>query len=117
MPEQTVDAADAPIVADTARIAEDASAHEAPADAQAVADRLIRDLHAGLSPEDAVYMVAVLANRSAAELHRLAKVQSTVTKGTPAWGAWASLQNGARRLVLDATSAREGAASLAGRKR
>jgi hypothetical protein len=111
MPEPT---ADAPITADAS---EAAGSHEAPADAQAVVDRLIRELQAGLSPEDAVYMVAVLANRSAAELHRLAKAQSTATKGTPAWGSWASLQNGARRLVLDATSAREGAATLAGRKR
>ena len=62
-------------------------------------------------------MVAVLANRSAAELHRLAKAQATATKGEPAWGSWASLQNAARRLVLDATSAREGAAKLAGRQR
>jgi hypothetical protein len=90
---------------------------EAPADAQATVDRLIREVQHGLSPEEAVYMVAVLANRSAAELHRLAKAQATATKGTPAWGTWASLQNGARRLVLDATSAREGAATLAGRKR
>lgn len=89
----------------------------ASADAQTVVDRLIRDLQQELGPEDAVYMVAVLANRAAAELHRLAKAQATATKGTPAWGQWASLQNGARRLVLDATSAREGAAGLAGRKR
>jgi hypothetical protein len=47
----------------------------------------------------------------------LAKAQATATKGKPSWGSWASLQNGARRLVLDATSAREGAARLAGRPR
>jgi hypothetical protein len=88
-----------------------------PLDAQATADRLIRDLEAGLDPEQAVYVVAVLASRSAAELHRLAKAQATATKGEPAWGAWASLQNAARRLVLDATSARDGAAKLAGHKR
>jgi outer membrane autotransporter protein len=96
---------------------ESAGTTEAPTDAQALVDRLIRELQHGLRPEDAVYMVAVLANRSAAELHRLAKAQSTATKGTPAWGTWASWQNGARRLVLDATSARENAATLAGRKR
>jgi len=93
------------------------AAGAAPADAQAVADRLIRDLETGLAPEQAVYVVAVLANRSAAELHRLAKAQATATKGEPAWGTWASLQNAARRLVLDATSAREAAAKLAGRPR
>ncbi|MFN8635940.1 MAG: hypothetical protein U0893_18995 [Chloroflexota bacterium] len=89
----------------------------APVDAQATVDRLIRDLTRGLDSEQAVYLVSVLANRSAAELHRLAKVQATATKGEPAWGSWASLQNAARRLVLDATSARDGAAKLAGRQR
>jgi len=88
-----------------------------PTDAQAMVDRLIRDLQAGLDPEQATYMVAVLASRSAAELHRLAKVQVTATKGEPAWGSWASLQNAARRLVLDAASARDGAAKLTGRQR
>ncbi len=103
--------------ADTAVTTDMTATTVAPADAQAVVDRLIRELQHNVSPEDAVYMVAVLANRSAAELHRLAKAQSTATKGTPSWGSWASLQNGARRLVLDATSAREIAATLAGRKR
>ena len=92
-------------------------AGKAPADAQARVDTLIRELHQGLDAEQAVYMVALLANRSAAELHRLAKAQATATKGQPAWGSWASLQNAARRLVLDATSARDGAAKLAGRQR
>ncbi len=90
---------------------------QAPADAQARVDAVIRELQQGLDAEQAVYMVAVLANRSAAELHRLAKAQATATKGEPTWGSWASLQNAARRLVLDATSARDGAAKLAGRQR
>ena len=93
------------------------SAGAAPADAQAVVDRLIRELQQELAPEQAVYMVAVLASRSAAELHRLAKSRATATKGESAWGNWASLQNAARRLVLDAASAREGAARLVGRER
>ena len=88
-----------------------------PADAQARVDALIRELQQGLDVDQAVYVVAVLANRSAAELHRLAKAQATATKGEPVWGNWASLQNAARRLVLDATSARDGAAKLAGRQR
>src|SRR5215217_67928 len=92
------------------------SAGAAPSDAQATVDRLIRELQAGLDAEQATYVVAVLASRSAAELHRLAKAQATATKGEPAWGGWASLQNAARRLVLDAASARDGAARLAGRQ-
>ena len=92
-------------------------ASTAPADAQAAADRLIRELQTGLDAEQAVYVVAVLASRSATELHKLARAQATATKGEPAWGGWASLQNAARRLVLDAASARDGAAKLAGRQR
>jgi hypothetical protein len=90
---------------------------EAPADAQAVVDALIRDLLADLDPRQAAYMAAVLSARSAAELHRLAKLQATAAKGEPEWGTWAALQNGARRLVLDAAPARESAAKLAGRPR
>lgn len=89
----------------------------APADAQARVDTLIRELYSELDPDQAAYMVALLANRAAAELHRQAKAQATATKGEADWGNWASLQNAARRLVLDATSAREGAAKLAGRAR
>ena len=94
-----------------------AASGKAPADAQARVDTLIRELQQELDVDQAVYVVAVLANRSAAELHRLAKAQATATKGEPAWGSWASLQNAARRLVLDATAARDGAAKLAGRQR
>ena len=94
-----------------------APAGAAPADAQAVVDQLIRDLLAGLDPEHAAYMAAVLAARSSAEMHRIAKVQATAAKGGPNWGTWAALQNGARRLVLDAAPARESAATLAGRPR
>ena len=101
---------------ETAPAGDDAGG-KAPGDAQAHVDALIRDLQLGLAPEQAVYMVAVLANRSASELHRLARVQATATKGEPTWGSWASLQNAARRLVLDAASARDGAAKLVGRPR
>jgi hypothetical protein len=88
-----------------------------PNDTQAEADRLIRELAADLAPDEAVYVVAVLASRAAAELHRVAKGQATDTKGSPAWGSWAALQNAARKLVLDASSARDGAARLSGRDR
>jgi hypothetical protein len=84
---------------------------------QAVVDQMIRELLAGLEPEQAAYMAAVLAARSSAEMHRIAKVQATAAKGGPDWGTWAALQNGARRLVLDAAPARESAARLAGRPR
>ena len=86
-----------------------------PSDAQAEVDRLIRTLAADLDPSESVFMVAMLASRAAAELHRLARAQAADTKGTPEWGSWAALQNTARKLVLDAASARDGAAKLANR--
>lgn len=98
-------------------LAAESAAGTAPADAQAVIDALIRELLAGLDPEQAAYMAAVLTARSSAELHRIGKVQATAAKGGPDWGTWAALQNGARRLVLDAAPVRESAARLAGRPR
>ncbi len=86
-------------------------------DVQAEADRLIKNLQADHGTEVAVYAVALLANRAAAELHRLAKAEATARKGTPEWGTWAALQNAARKLVLDSSTARDGAARLAGRPR
>ena len=86
-------------------------------DVQAEADRLIKGIQANQGVEEAVYAVAVLANRAAAELHRLTRAEATARKGTPEWGTWAALQNAARKLVLDATSARDGAARIVGRRR
>ena len=86
-------------------------------DVQAEADRLIRALQAELGAEAAVYAVAVLASRAAAELRGLAKGEATARKGTPEWGIWAALQNAARKLIRDSSTARDGAARLAGRPR
>ncbi len=86
-------------------------------DVQAHADRMIKELSATLGPEEAVYAVAVLANRAAAEMHRLGKAEATARKGSPAWGAWASFQNAARNLILQSSTARDVAAKLAGRSR
>jgi len=84
---------------------------------QAEADRAIKGLQDGLDADVSVYAMAVLVNRAAAELHRLAKSEATARKGTEQWGTWAALQNSARRLVLDSSPARDGAARLAGRAR
>ena len=86
-------------------------------DVQAEADRLIKAFTAGLGPAEAVYAVAVIANRAAAELHRLARAEATARKGTPEWGNWAAFQNAARNLVLQSSTARDLTARLAGRKR
>jgi len=86
-------------------------------DAQTEVDRLIQTLATDLDPGERVAMVALLASRAAAELHKLARAQAAETKGTPDWGSWAALQNAARKLVLDAASARDSAAKLTGRTR
>jgi hypothetical protein len=86
-------------------------------DVQVDVDDLIKGLSAELGPEQAAYVVAVVANRAAAELHRLARAQATAQKGTPEWGTWAALQNAARNLVLQSSTARDVAAKLAGRGR
>jgi hypothetical protein len=86
-------------------------------DVQAEADRLIKGLADGLGPAEAVYVVSVVANRAAAELHRLARAEATGHRGAPEWGDWARFQNAARALVLQSSTARDEAARLAGRKR
>jgi hypothetical protein len=84
---------------------------------QAEADRLIKELAAEAGPAEAAYAVAVLVNRAAAELHRLTKGEATARRGAPDWGTWAALQNTARALVLQSSTARDGAAKLVGRAR
>ena len=86
-------------------------------DFQADADRLIKQLSADLPAEEAAYGVAVVANRAAAELHRLAKGEASARRGTPEWGNWAAFQNSARNLVLQTSTARDLAAKMVGRKR
>jgi hypothetical protein len=86
-------------------------------DFQAEADELIKGLAAGLDPAEAAYGVAVIANRAAAELNRLTRAEATARRGTPEWGNWAALQNAARGVVLQSSTARDLAARLAGRKR
>ena len=63
---------------------------KAPADAQARVDTLIREHELGLDIDQSVYMIALLANRSAAELHRLAALVldlAELDKATPGGGA------------------------------
>ncbi len=86
-------------------------------DVQVQADRLIKDFAAALGPAETAYAVAVLANRAAAELHRLGRAEAVARKGAPEWGSWASLQNAARAMVLQSSTARDLAAGVAGRAR
>ena len=47
-------------------------------------------------PEEAAVILAAIAHRAGNELHRLARTQANVHRGTPAWGPWAALANTAR---------------------
>lgn len=86
-------------------------------EAQAEADRYLKAWLGSLRPEEAVYVVAVLLNRAAVEMHRLARLEAAERKGSAEWGRWAALQNAARSLVLQSSTARDLAAQLVGRER
>ncbi|MEI8219596.1 MAG: hypothetical protein WCH91_03070 [bacterium] len=61
-------------------------------------------------PDEAAVILAAIAHRAGNELHRLARTQANVHRGTPAWGPWAALANTARDAVLKMAALRRGAA-------
>lgn len=67
------------------------------------------------SPEQASALLANMANRIVAELHKLARAQAAQQKGRPQWGRWAALANASRDAVLKLSMCRETAAELAGK--
>ena len=73
-------------------------------------------LFAALDDKEAALALAVLANRAAARLHTLSRTAATERKAQPDWPAWAQLQNAARTMVLQASTCRDLAARLIGRK-
>ena len=85
-------------------------------DYQALADTLLAGLADGLGPEDAALALAVLLNRAGARLHNLSRGEASARKDRPEWPAWAQLQNASRTLVLQASTCRDLAARLAGRR-
>lgn len=90
---------------------------EAARDSQAEADTYLSEATEGLPPADAALQLAVLANRAATRLHNLARSEATARKGEAEWPAWAALQNATRSVVLSASSARDLAQKIAGRRR
>lgn len=86
-------------------------------DYQAEADAALATATDGLSPDEAVLAVAVALNRAATRLHNLARAEAAATKGTPVWPSWAALQNASRGAVLAASTCRDLAAKIAGRRR
>jgi hypothetical protein len=85
-------------------------------DFQAEADAHLGALADGLEPGEAALALAVLANRTVARLHALTRAEASARKDQPEWPAWAQLQNAARSLVLQASTCRDLAARLAGRR-
>jgi hypothetical protein len=74
-----------------------------PAEADAALSALLGDR----PPEDAARALALLVNRAVTRLHTLARTEAAAHKDEPAWPAWAQLQNGARALVLQASTCRD----------
>ncbi len=85
-------------------------------DLPAEADAVLGQLTDGLGPEEAALALAVVANRTAARLHTLSRHEAAERKEQPEWPAWAQLQNAARTMVLQASTCRDLAARLLGRK-
>jgi hypothetical protein len=80
---------------------------------QAEIDPRIQEIAQSDLIEERVARLAVLLNRTATELHRLARAEANERKGSPEWGAWASLQNTARGVVLQSSSLRDLAVRIA----
>ncbi|HLZ29735.1 MAG TPA: hypothetical protein VKV73_20645 [Chloroflexota bacterium] len=85
-------------------------------DFQTRADALLGGLADGLAPADAALALAVLLNRAGARLHTLTRGEAGARKDQPDWPAWAQLQNASRTVVLHASTCRDLAARLAGRR-
>jgi len=87
-----------------------------PGEYQARADGLLAELVDGLGPEDATLALAVLLNRAGTRLYNLTRGEASARKAQPDWPAWAQLQNASRTLVLQASTCRDLATRLAGRR-
>ena len=75
-------------------------------------DRLVGEQPA----EEAALALAVLINRAVARLHGLSRGEASARKEQPDWPLWAQLQNVSRGLVLQASTCRDLAARLTGRR-
>ena len=94
--------------------------HQSPGqsdDFQALADGLLASLAEGRRPEEAALALAVLLNRAGTRLHNLTRGEASARKEQPDCPAWAQLQNASRTLVLQASTCRDLAARLAGRRK
>jgi hypothetical protein len=81
------------------------------------ADAVIDGVVDGLVPEEAALALAGLVSRAVTRLHNLSRTEANARKEQADWPLWAQLQNASRALVLQASTCRDLAARLAGRRR
>jgi hypothetical protein len=86
-------------------------------DFQAEADALLGGVVDGLAATEAALALAVLVNRAVTRLHTLARGEASARKGQPDWPLWAQVQNASRSLALQASTCRDLASRLAGRRK
>lgn len=97
-------------------MAEAAGEPRAP-DYQDRADAFLAELTKETEPAEAALALAVLINRAATRLHNVGRAEAQARKGQADWASWAALQNAARAVVLQASTCRDLAARLTGRRR
>ena len=86
-------------------------------DLQAEADAALSQFISGLPADEAAVALALLANRTAVRLHTLSRTEAADRKDQPDWPGWAQLQNATRTMVLQASTCRDLALRLQGRKK
>ena len=85
-------------------------------DLQAAADQALDGLVANGAPEETALALAVLVTRAVTRLHNLSRAEAAARKEQPDWPVWAQLQNASRSLVLQASTCRDLASRLLGRR-
>lgn len=87
-----------------------------PRDYQGQVDGTLDELVGGQPAEEAALALAVLINRAVVRLHGLSRGEASARKEQPDWPLWAQLQNASRSMVLQASTCRDLAVRLAGRR-
>ena len=76
-------------------------------------DDHVRSIAREQDPAAAALALALIAHRATNELQKLSRKAAAQRRGQPDWGAWASLQNATRDMVLKAATCRKTARQLA----
>ena len=76
-------------------------------------DDYVRAIAREQEPAAAVLALALIVHRATNELQKLSRREAGRRRGQPNWGAWASLQNATRDMVLKAATCRKTARQLA----